>query len=449
MLFTLIVTLDILEKLSGVANTISTDREWLPVLAPSSASSSAQTTVYDLTHLNAALERIDLVSKLLTPFLVTVFISFNESYRLCIVVVTTLSALSWLVELLFARRIYASSPSLRAPKALTKDQSASSQTSTSTTLLQSLWHSLALLTVDQARSLRQYFATSVCIPSLSYTLLHMTILTYSSSFITYMLDIGFSLNLITIARASGSIVEVGSTVLTPWAIHFFSLRRSAHRRQTPSPSSFPPSSFSTTTSANEEGNDEAERFLPHPIDATHPYPLKDTSVLERVGLAGISWQFLSLIPVVLILFFLPSPTSSSFSNSSQPQKLPLPPTLILFFFLSLSRLGMWAYHLTTTELTQTLVPAPQLAAFGGAQESFQSCFKLAHWLATAVWGDPRHFRWLALGSLGAVGTATSAYSVWTIRGSGKRSSGVEREDIELRLKVDDDGDDHESNDEAG
>jgi hypothetical protein len=43
-------------------------------------------------------------------------------------------------------------------------------------------------------------------------------------------------------------------------------------------------------------------------------------------------------------------------------------------------------------------------------------FELTHWLITAGWGNPRQFRWLALGSLGAVGTSAGCYAMWVRTG---------------------------------
>lgn len=49
-LFTLAVFIGTLEKLSGVANMICMERDWIPILAPQASSST-----YDLTHLNASM----------------------------------------------------------------------------------------------------------------------------------------------------------------------------------------------------------------------------------------------------------------------------------------------------------------------------------------------------------------------------------------------------------
>lgn len=84
----------------------------------------------------------------------------------------------------------------------------------------------------------------------------------------------------------------------------------------------------------------------------------------------------------------------------------------LFTFLSLSRLGLWTFDLTTQELTQIRIPAQTRSSFAGTEMAFVSVFELAHWVAAAILSRPEDFRWLAVGSLGAVGLSTCTYAFW-------------------------------------
>ena len=92
--------------------------------------------------------------------------------------------------------------------------------------------------------------------------------------------------------------------------------------------------------------------------------------------------------------------------------------LTLFFFLSLSRLGLWIYDLTTQQLTQTMTIPSQRSAFTGVEYSFVSLFELSHNIAAIVLHRPQDFKWLASGSLCAVAISTFAYAgwVWKMRG---------------------------------
>ena len=84
----------------------------------------------------------------------------------------------------------------------------------------------------------------------------------------------------------------------------------------------------------------------------------------------------------------------------------------LFTFLSLSRLGLWTFDLTIQELTQTRVPPHTRSSFAGTEMSFVSVFELGNSIAAAILSRPEDFRWLALGSLGAVGLSTCMYAIW-------------------------------------
>ena len=68
---------------------------------------------------------------------------------------------------------------------------------------------------NQYSHFRAYFTTNVWVPSLALALLHFSALSYAATFLTYLLNAGFSLFLITVARACGSVIEVSSTFIAP------------------------------------------------------------------------------------------------------------------------------------------------------------------------------------------------------------------------------------------
>lgn len=55
--------------------------------------------------------------------------------------------------------------------------------------------------------------------------MQFTVLAYSATLVTYLIDIGLSLQVITVAKASGSIMSIGSTFLTPVAVSYSEKRR--------------------------------------------------------------------------------------------------------------------------------------------------------------------------------------------------------------------------------
>ena len=215
--FAIVIGLGIGEKLSGVGNMISMERDWVPVL--SARDTENQLSAYSLTHLNAVMRRIDLLCKLLAPLAVSFVISFT-SLRACVKLVAGISTLSWGFEVWSARSVWQCNPRLRQAK-LDRD-AAEMEVLRYETSLESLTRKLgkgiASSWTRKVSQTRQYFASDIWIPSLSLSLLHLSTLQYSPTFITFLLNNGFSLLLITIARAASSVVEVSSTFVTPVAV---------------------------------------------------------------------------------------------------------------------------------------------------------------------------------------------------------------------------------------
>lgn len=75
-LFAIVIGLGVCEKLSGVGNMISMERDWVPNLAARGTGSDL--SAYSLTHLNAVMRRIDLLCKLLAPVAISLVISFTS-----------------------------------------------------------------------------------------------------------------------------------------------------------------------------------------------------------------------------------------------------------------------------------------------------------------------------------------------------------------------------------
>ena len=119
-----------------------------------------------------------------------------------------------------------------------------------------------------------YFSTTVWIPSVALAMLHYNMMTWRATFITYLINTGYSLNAITIARAIGSVFEICSTVITPIGIHYMGHTKSGKRR---------------TSGGDDEDEDEA---LIHSEDGADA---RTTTGLERFGLWGVTWQLLFLV----------------------------------------------------------------------------------------------------------------------------------------------------------
>lgn len=223
-IFALVIGLGICENLSGIGNMIAMEREWVPTLAatttrpapscePKTANQEEDAAKsYTLTHLNAVTRRIDLLCKLFAPVFISVII-LSTSMFVGVLVIGCTSTLSWGMEMWCAKRVWRTNAVLRRPKVFaTSADDGDSKLS---------WRqSIPNAFSRQISQLRAFFATDIWMPALSLTMLHFSVLAYAATFITFLLNAGFSLFLITSARVASSIVEVSSTFVAPVSIKY-------------------------------------------------------------------------------------------------------------------------------------------------------------------------------------------------------------------------------------
>lgn len=271
-IFALVIAMGILEGLSASGNMISMERDWVVTAA------SPDGQAYDLTHLNSAMRRIDLVCKLIAPIMISIIISM-ANVRIGVLVVGVMSTASWAVECWCARRVWMRNPKLQAPKSIADRGSAEIAPS----LDESSFVSRFSHGFDRyARDFRMYFSTPVWIPSLSLALLHLSALAYNATFITYLLTLGFSLDLITIARAAGAVVEISSTVVTPAGVRYLGN----------------PKTHGRYNDAGDDNDESADTLLETP----HEQVIKTEMGLERLGLWGLIFQLVNLVLRPMRLF---------------------------------------------------------------------------------------------------------------------------------------------------
>ena len=297
-LFALILVLGILENLSASGNMLSMERDWIVAVA------SPNGRLYDLTHLNSALRRIDLICKLIAPILISVVVSAT-SVRVGVLAVGGMSVTSWAVEVWCAKMVWNLNPRLREPKPVA-EQVISGDVGALPPLVslhRTCWSRLSPGLRRYTQDFRNYFSSMVWIPSLSLSFLHISALAYNATFITYLLAVGFSLDLITVARAAGSIVEISSTVITPVGVQILSKAQNHGR-------------FRGQDRTERESEDLTVGLLERTPDEEN---MTETG-LERLGLWGISFQLVNLVSIIsnprLILLTISRPLLCLPSGSS-------------------------------------------------------------------------------------------------------------------------------------
>jgi iron-regulated transporter 1 len=268
-LFATILLLGIGENLSASGNMMSMERDWVVVAAAPDGSPR------DTTHLNSAMRRIDLICKLIAPILISFIISATNT-KIGVIVVAGMSTASWAVEMLSARHVWNCIPALQALKI----GPVHIHTSTDSHVRRTSFLTLVSQGLGQyVQDFKNYFHTTVWIPSLSLSLLHLSALSYGATFITFLLSAGFSLDLITIARAVGSLVEISSTVVTPFGVHVLGKARNHGK-------------IGVLIRQRERASSSAN-LLPQ---ASNNIAEESTVTgLQRLGLWGLCWQLLNLV----------------------------------------------------------------------------------------------------------------------------------------------------------
>ena len=248
-----------------------------------------------------------MLCKLIAPLAVTTFLSAIGSERIMVSVVAAISMLSWGPEVWCIQQVWNQNGLLKVPKNPIDDvgnglevhdivqQSYDGLTKGSPqrrylTVLQKFASDIKDSIVAHIEGLQYYFGTFVWIPSVCAAIPHASVLTFSGTMITYLLNAGFHLNFITAAKASGAVFEIGSTFLFPWAVGVLSRPRDLGGYQ------------SVQMQESSSGNDGA-----HEDDEDlSPVPKQTASNTER-GVARVGWWalcalFLSLVcdrPILL------------------------------------------------------------------------------------------------------------------------------------------------------
>ncbi|KAF3319567.1 hypothetical protein TWF173_000186 [Orbilia oligospora] len=374
-----IVILSCIERLAAGGNVVVMERDWVPTLAPSVGDS--------LHYLNATMRRIDLICKVLAPGFVTLLptgFSAIESTKdhsvfWSVVVIAAISALSPWVEWLSAQRVWEKNDLLQAPKIMEEQQAQGREVENRDT--GTLYQYLR----GKASGFARFCNSAVFLPTISISLLYLSVLTFSSPMITFLLNAGFTLPVVTTARLFSSVLEVSATAVMPWGVKTLRDRPVKYWR-----------------SADEDQLGLLEEYPPG-------RPNIDKAEVERVGLWAVWWMTLSLMPAVYGVAGLTSTPNTS------PAGLPLPHFSIpMLLSVAFSRIGLWTYDLAYSQLQQTLPPPSLRGEFTGIEQSFVSTAELLQWTLTAILSRPEDFDVLAVISWTSILGAAGCYA-WFIR----------------------------------
>ena len=227
MLFGGILFLDIVHDLSAIGYRLSLERDWVPVLV-------GQITAemdFSLTQVNSVMMRIELICKLLAPSLLPLIVKSFNSPTGWILAIAASTISFWAFGVYCVQVIARGNVQLQLPKQIFTLLNGARQFSTEDTFIFPQLPSRSwprkiygFMYRDPVTRLKHYFSFPIWPASISIALLQPTVLAYSATLITHLLEIGFSLSAITVARASGSILGLLSTIITPTAVAYLKKR---------------------------------------------------------------------------------------------------------------------------------------------------------------------------------------------------------------------------------
>lgn len=241
------------------------------------------------------------------PLAIATFISSVSTHKVATIVVAVVSTVSWGVECWAVTNVSKQNRRLQAPKRKESDGLEMEDLDTEAklndyTLGPSIHQSPSFMLANiiayveaslhaHMVGLRYFLSSTVCIPSICVAILHASVLSYSGTFTNYLLNAGFTLGVVTVAKAIGSVFEIASTVVFPHAVGKLSSTKAT--AQLESYDMREPNQTEVRESLLEDG-DEGESGNTDKEDGQKQTPHFEEGIV-RVGLWGICGLALCLV----------------------------------------------------------------------------------------------------------------------------------------------------------
>ncbi|KAL1914477.1 uncharacterized protein VTP21DRAFT_8860 [Calcarisporiella thermophila] len=304
-----------------------------------------------LTKLNTMMRRIDLFCKLVAPLLIGFLISFT-SVLFGVAFVGFWNVISLVLELYLIFQVYIAVPELKRPKNLHQPE----QVPSDSTILEST-------ETIQSNSARQN----------SLYWVHMfkeSVKSWRKNWEMYvrhpvfLASLSYSFTYLTVLSFGGSMV--GYLKYRGYSDGFISGMRGV----------------------NVVAGLIATALMPW---------IKMKIGLVRTGIWAIISEVLCLIPVVVSFYVWPGVLEA----------------ILLFGGMALSRIGLWSFDLTATQLLQEQVSIQQAGLINGHQYVLVNLFDLGQYLLTMVWNEPPQFATPAIISCASVAMSAVFYGRYT------------------------------------
>lgn len=198
-LFAILTILAAIEKLSIIMNTIAVERDWIVVIAGQNQPR--------LNMMNSQMRRIDLFCKLISPLIIAFLDSWSSKWAIIATLIINLTSV--LGEYFLIAFVYRKTPDLAfmdlQPLLLEHNNRSSVQ----------VMHNIVS---NQLHQLRLYINSPAFLPSLSLSMLFLTVLSFAGQMITYLAALPspqLTSTHIGMIRTLATICEISATFITP------------------------------------------------------------------------------------------------------------------------------------------------------------------------------------------------------------------------------------------
>lgn len=188
-----------IEKCCTIMNTVSLERDWVVVIADRDE--------VVLRNINSQMRRIDLFCKLLSPLFVALL--DGVSTRVAVLVTFCVNIVSMLLEFFLIARVYKAVPAFadRSTQPELNEGNAQMNRKMGSWKLSAMFHDL-----------KMYSSQNAFLPSLSLSILYLTVLSFAGQMVTYLLAIGYTASVVALVRLASTVLELSATWIAPLLI---------------------------------------------------------------------------------------------------------------------------------------------------------------------------------------------------------------------------------------
>ncbi|THH14575.1 hypothetical protein EW146_g5777 [Bondarzewia mesenterica] len=373
-------------KLATVGMNVCVERDWVMTIACGKHE--------HLLRLNMIMRRIDLLCKLAAPLFVSLLTS-TVGYTLSIVILLCIGVFSAVFEFLFVRIVFRRFPVLdrprRAPSPEDQVPGEAAQGMTAQRggfVPKTYAHFCQDWVIQQIRDWREFAGHPIFISSVSIALLYLTVLSFDSTFLSYLKS------------------------ETNYSDPFIAARDetiSCHAEQRSSGHICYALVGGTTRTCS-------SRILVNMVRYTSASTISYVKAISDAGL--FRSEAISIFPAVLSFYIgingryrVVWNTVMLFGGGLRDAQSAYEIQAETFIKgMAVSRIGLWSFDLIQlTQLQQALEHHPRQNTLTALQYSLQNIFDLAHYGLTIGWNKPAQFKYAATVSLGTVFTAAVVY----------------------------------------